>query len=1217
MTLLRTMAGGILFFAALMTRALAAQTPTGRHEIVQGRVVGDSARPLPNATVIATRISDRQFKSTNTDSAGRFSIDWPDGTGEYVIYASASGVAPANRHVILSAGDSIIVADFTLTRSAQNLSAVVVTAQRADRARDAALRTDVGASEVTTVPQNAARRLSPDQAGDLSAIAALGTGITPVAGGISVLGLGAGQNAVTLNGLAFGSSDVPRDAATRVRVTSSSYDPSIGWFSGARTQVDLLPGDLFTTRNGHLTVDAPAAQWTDPISAQLGQRYTNFNASMGGTGQLVDDEWSYNYGMQGGRKSSDYASLLTAGTDLLQHVGVSSDSAVKLAALLQTAGVPFGASGAPLSRLDDNFSFIGRIDHAPYDWKTLQAAKTTWGLTGYAKWARTQGLGLGPTSTLGHAGQSSLGIGSLAGEWSSFFARDYLADVRSSFSYTRNSTMPDLNLPSGSVLIQSIFPDGTGGVSAVQFGGNSGLRTTARNWTWESIGDVQLFPPGAATHKVRLTGDVRLDGAAQDVATNSLGSYSFNSLAALAANQPAAFTRALNSPTRSGSVWNAFAAVKDLWRVNQNLLVNYGLRAEGNVFESPPAFNPAVAAAFGVRTDHAPNTVALSPRLGFNYNVPGAGGRPTGTVRGGVGEFRNLIDPSLLLGPSVATGLPNGAGQLTCFGAAVPLPSWTQFAADASSIPTQCANGAGASFSDAAPVVRLMAPDFTAVRSWRGNLAWSATAFRSAYTIEGTISQNLNQRGTRDLNFSGISRFTTSDESRPVFANPGSIVPATGGVSPVDARQSSAFGSVYEGVTDLRSQSRQLAFTVRPFLGKKISPYVGDMILGYTLASVRDQQRGFDQATFGDPRSLDWARGQLDARHQFWFQGVVRPHTGFILFYSGHVLSGTPYTPMIRTDVNGDGLANDRAFVFDPAKTADPLLAGGVRDLLAHTSSGARDCLLRQLGTAAARASCQGPWSASLNTSLRISGEQVFHQPRMDVTIGISNPLGGLDQLLHGSANLRGWGTTPAPDPVLLDVQRFDAANRRFVYSVNPRFGTTSAAFNTIRAPFRLTLDVSFDLAAPQTKQQMSRWLGPNKSSGKAMSVTAPELMQRFKRTVPDPYSELIQQADSLLLTEPQVEALHVADSAYRVRVDSIWNGLSSYLVSLPDANAAVGAFRTTDQSTDDAWEITRVAVQRDFPKILTADQLTQLSGFGRYLFNAPTRVHIRIYPRG
>jgi hypothetical protein len=60
-----------------------------------------------------------------------------------------------------------------------------------------------------------------------------------------------------------------------------------------------------------------------------------------------------------------------------------------------------------------------------------------------------------------------------------------------------------------------------------------------------------------------------------------------------------------------------------------------------------------------------------------------------------------------------------------------------------------------------------------------------------------------------------------------------------------------------------------------------------------------------------------------------------------------------------------------------------------------------------------------------------------------------------------------------------------------------------------------------------------------------------------------------------------------------------------------------VNAFRRTDQSTDDAWEITRVAVRKDFGDILTPDQMTLLSGIPRLLFNATTAAHIRSFPRG
>ncbi|HVT40822.1 MAG TPA: hypothetical protein VHE78_17415, partial [Gemmatimonadaceae bacterium] len=1015
----------------------------------------------------------------------------------------------------------------------------------------------------------------------------------------------------------FGAADVPRDAFTRVRVTSSSYDPSIGWFSGARTQVDLVPGGLFTQRTGHATVDFPAAQWTDPVSARLGQRFTNYNGSVGGMGQLVDDEWAYNYGLQGGRKSSEFASLLTAGADLLRHVGVSSDSAARLMQSLSGARVPLNAIGASLGQVDDNVSFIGRVDHAPFDWKTLQAATTTWGVTGYAKWSRTQGLGLGPTVTPAHAGQSSQTLASLQGELSSYVRRDILADLRSSVSYANSSSEPYLRLPDGKVLVASVFPDGTGGVSTLQFGGNSALGGSSRTVTWESIAEVQLYPPQLVRHKVRFTADARFDATTQDVPASGLGSFAFNSLADLAANRPASFTRTLNSPARSGAEWNAFAALGDVWRLTPNLQLKYGVRAEGNVFAAVPVQNPAVESRFGLRTDRAPNTVGVSPRFGLLYSVPGAKGHPIGTLTAGAGEFRNLIDPNLLAAAAVSTGLATGLAQLSCFGSAAPAPDWARYATDPSTIPSFCANGAPPSLTDAAPTVRLFSPAFTAARSWRASLGWSSTVFRSPYGLELSVSRNLNQRGNRELNFSGLPIFLTSDEGRPVFAAPSSIVNSTGIVSPVDSRQVAAFGRVTEGVSDLRSETRQVTFTLRPYLGQTLGPYLGDLIVGYTLAGIRDELRGFDQSTFADPASRDWARGVLDVRHQFVVQGVVRPHPGWLLFFSGHVQSGLPYTPMIRTDVNGDGLANDRAFIFDPARTPDPALAAGMRDLLTRTSPQARDCLIRQFGKAARRSSCEGPWSASFNASLRLDGGQLFHQDRTAVTINFANPLGGLDQLLHGSSNLRGWGTQPAPDPVLLDVRGFNAGANRFIYAANPRFGSTASGSNTIRAPFRVTIDASLDIAPPQAEQQIDRWLRPGRAGRGGTRVDASDLARRFQRTVPDPYAEVMQEADSLLLSPRQVAALQAADTRYRARLDSIWVSVSQYLVSLPDDYKGAAAFRRTDSSTDDAWEITRLAVQRDFREILTPDQQIILPGLARQLFNARDKVHIRIFPRG
>jgi carboxypeptidase family protein len=1210
------MAVAVVLAASLQARTLRAQAAPARPEVVQGRVTDDSGRVKRDVAVIVTRLSDRQSSITATDSTGRYRVAWPDGTGDYIVSARLPGYTAPNKRVTRNGADSVLGADIVLTRAVQTLAPVVTNAQRPQPQRDATRDPDAGASEFGTFAQNAARRLATDLAGNLNAIAAMAPGVMAVNGGISVFGLGAAQNSTTLNGMAFASADIPRDAAVRVRVTTGSYDPSVGWFSGARTQVDLVPGQLFTSRNTQFSLDAPAAQFTDPVSASLGQRFSNYTGSMGGNGQLVDDRWAYNYGLQGSRKTSDFSSLLDAGPALLQTVGVAGDSVARLLQLLQSARIPTSVAGASLGQIDDNVSFIGRIDHLPFDWATMQPGKTTWGVTGYAKWARTTGLALGPTGVPAHSGASRQILGSLQGEWSTYIRRDNLLDLRSSISTAYGTSDPALRLPDGRVLVQSTFDDGTGSVANLQFGGNSSLGSVNRVYTWENIADLQLYPPGQVAHKVRLTADVRFDRSRQEVANNSLGSFTFNSLADLAANRPSSFSRTLTAPPRDGAAWNAFGAVGDVWRVSPSLLLKYGVRAEANVFGLLPAYNPAVESAFGLRTDHAPNSIGLSPRLGLVYSVPGPNGRPKGSLRMGVGEFRNLLDPSLLGAAAVATGLPNGTAQLSCFGDAVPAPDWNAYSANSTAIPSRCANGAAPAFVDAAPAVRVFDPSFSPARSWRGSLAWASSAFHMNYGLELTASHNINQRGSRELNFSGVPRFTAGDESRLVFAAPSSVVPATGVVAPTDARTNPAFGRVTEGVSDLTSESRQVTFSIQPYLGQLVGRFIGDLNIAYTLSSVRDELRGFDLSTFGDPSAREWARGALDARHQFVVQGVIRPHAGWFLFFYGHVQSGTPFTPMVRSDVNGDGLANDRAFVFDPARTADASLGGAMRTLLATAPVGARNCLASQLGRAAGRASCQGPWSATFNTSLRIAGAQVLHNDRIDITLNFANPLGGLDQLLHGNNGLHGWGTQPAPDPVLLDVKGFDPVARRFTYAVNPRFGNSSPAASTVRAPFRVTLDVNVDVAPAQTEQQIDRWLRPGRRGITGTRVTAPDLMRRFQRTVTDPFAEVLQEADSLLLTPQQTVALQAADVRYRAHIDSAWTQLSEYLASQPDVYDVGSAFRRADAATDEAWEYTRLTVKEVMPTILTPDQIVILPQTTRFLYNSRDRVHLRIFAR-
>jgi hypothetical protein len=224
---------------------------------------------------------------------------------------------------------------------------------------------------------------------------------------------------------------------------------------------------------------------------------------------------------------------------------------------------------------------------------------------------------------------------------------------------------------------------------------------------------------------------------------------------------------------------------------------------------------------------------------------------------------------------------------------------------------------------------------------------------------------------------------------------------------------------------------------------------------------------------------------------------------------------------------------------------------------------------------------------------------------RVNVNINLANPLGGLDQVLHGTNDLRGWGTVPIPDQTLYTVRGFDPAASRFLYTVNPRFGSTNPALTTIRAPFRLTLDVSVDIGRPIPEQQLDKWLKPGRGGRPGPKLGADELKKRYERNVPDPYRRLLQESDSLLLTRDQVDRIRNAQNAYRATMDSLWSHLARDLAALPDNYDGAAALKEQEAATDAAWEVTRQDVQKNLKAILTPVQLQILPFPAGMLYNA------------
>jgi hypothetical protein len=200
----------------------------------------------------------------------------------------------------------------------------------------------------------------------------------------------------------------------------------------------------------------------------------------------------------------------------------------------------------------------------------------------------------------------------------------------------------------------------------------------------------------------------------------------------------------------------------------------------------------------------------------------------------------------------------------------------------------------------------------------------------------------------------------------------------------------------------------------------------------------------------------------------------------------------------------------------------------------------------------------------------------------------MDNPLGGLDQLLHGR-DLRAFA-----DPVLLQVRGFDPVTQRYRYAVNPRFGDTRPSATELRAPFRVTLDVSVNLSRPLPQQALDKWLrtarrgNPGAHDG---AGTHPALCAEHAGCV----SAILAWADSLLLQPDQMRALQEARTAYRAQADSLWAPLVARFATLGDAFDLAEATREQSRVADTVWEFARRDLQRTLPTILTPGQRAAL----------------------
>src|SRR6266581_774114 len=802
----------VALLAALVARPGASQVGATT-DIITGTVTGPDSQPLPGAVVVATSVETRVSHQRTSDANGRFTIVFPDGGGRYELTARFVGMAAVQVKVARQADEDRIVASIRMGLAAVTLQPVVLGIRGSDSTATA----------------------------------------------FSVAGQRPTANNITMDGMSFGSASVPQDAVRSLRVITNSYDVARGQFSGGLVASTTRGGTNLPQGAFTYALRDRSLEWGEVTSSPFGQGMTQNQLGGGMGGPIVPNKLFVFAALQGRWRGQLLPSLVSADPGTLVWLGVNPDSAARFVTLASATGAPVTVSGLSGDRATNNTLGLLRLD-----WQASDVHTLTLRLDG--NWESQEPTRVGNLALPATGGTRTTRGGGVMASLTSFFGGHFINELRGYVARQRRDATAFLTLPSGFVDVGSALPTGGQTLVALAFGGNSGLPQHTNTGSLE-LADEFSWLPGATAHRLKVGVDVIGTRLEENQTGNQFGTFIYPSLAALAADSPAMFTRTVVPQVHPGTAWNSAVYAGDTWRVGRGggLRLTYGARLEAARFSGAPLYNRAVDSLFGVRTDRIPSEVHVSPRLGFTWaSGDGSDGPQTTFLRGGVGDFRSLTPTALYAAALGAPGLSSAQTQLICVGSAVPTPDWSLYAQDPSTIPTQCTDTATAVTLTATPSVTAFAPDFAAPRARRASLAL-LHRFGSSYywvTLEGNYARGVRQYGFRDLNLVTTPRFTLPDEAgRPVYVPVDSIVPTTGAVSSVGSRIHPEFGNVLRVGSDLQSDTKQLILS---FTGA--TRWGASFRLGYTLTRARDQSSysccsasaGFAAPTTADdPRS--WA----------------------------------------------------------------------------------------------------------------------------------------------------------------------------------------------------------------------------------------------------------------------------------------------------------------------------------------------------------------------
>src|SRR5439155_15969622 len=256
----------------------------------------------------------------------------------------------------------------------------------------------------------------------------------------------------------------------------------------------------------------------------------------------------------------------------LDRLGVSPDSATRFRTLAGATGAPAILPGRSDDRAGSNTLALLRLD-----WQLSPVHTVTLRLDGH--WISQEPTHVSTLALPATGARRSEQSGGVMASLTSYLGGNFVNEARGYLAARRKDVSPLLALPTARVDVASPLSNGGQDVATLTFGGNSAAPQRTDDRMLE-LTDELSWLSGDTKHRVKLGSYLNRIRGHDDQTPNQLGTFTFPSLAALAADSPATFTRPFAPQDVDGTAWNAALYAGDAWHAAPGLHLMYGVRVE-------------------------------------------------------------------------------------------------------------------------------------------------------------------------------------------------------------------------------------------------------------------------------------------------------------------------------------------------------------------------------------------------------------------------------------------------------------------------------------------------------------------------------------------------------------------------------------------------------------------------------------------------------------